>query len=119
MEPLLLFETVLIEDRSVLELIDSNYTFRSPRLRKWYGEEPGGKLGGPVTIPFTRQKVKDRRHGGVITNGAVMTMTSGPLETKPITRGAWIAGVIFNSPPPPPLQQKCLLSRRIKCMMRA
>ena len=29
-------------------------------------------------------------------------MTSGPLETKPITRGAWIAGVIFNSPPPPP-----------------
>jgi hypothetical protein len=31
-----------------------------------------------------------------------MTMTSGPLETKPITRGAWIAGVIFNSPPPPP-----------------
>ena len=102
MEPLLLFETVLIEDRSVLELIDSNYTFRSPRLRKWYGEEPKGKLGGPVSIPFTRQLVEDRRHGGVITNGAVMTMTSGPLETKPITRGAWIAGVIFNSPPPPP-----------------
>ena len=102
MEPLLLFETVLIEDRSVLELIDSNYTFRSPRLRKWYGEEPGGRLGGPVTIPFARQPVADRRHGGVITNGAVMTMTSGPLETKPITRGAWIAGVIFNSPPPPP-----------------
>jgi hypothetical protein len=46
--------------------------------------------------------LNDRRHGGVITNGAVMTMTSGPLETKPITRGAWIAGVIFNSPPPPP-----------------
>ena len=102
MEPLLLFETVLIEDRSVLELIDSNYTFRSPRLRKWYGENPGGKLGGPVTIAFARQPVADRRHGGVITNGAVMTMTSGPLETKPITRGAWIAGVIFNSPPPPP-----------------
>ena len=96
MEPLLLFETVLIEDRSILELIDSNYTFRSPRLSKWYGEEPKGKLGGPVTIPFARQIVEDRRHGGLITNGAVMTMTSGPFETKPITRGAWIAGVIFN-----------------------
>ena len=47
MEPLLLFETVLIEDRSVLELIDSNYTFRSPRLRKWYGEDPKGKLEAP------------------------------------------------------------------------
>ena len=102
MEPLLLFETVLIEDRSVLELIDSNYTFRSARLSKWYGDAPNGKLGGPVTIRFTRQSVKDRRHGGLITNGAVMTMTSGPLETKPITRGAWVAGVIFNSPPPPP-----------------
>ncbi len=102
MEPLLLFETVLIEDRSVLELIDSNYTFRSARLRKWYGEDPKGKLGGPVSIPFAKQLLEDRRHGGVITNGAVMTMTSGPLETKPITRGAWIAGVIFNSPPPPP-----------------
>ena len=117
MEPLLLFETVLIEDRSVLELIDSNYTFRSPRLRKWYGEEPGGRLGGPVTIPFARQPVSDRRHGGVITNGAVMTMTSGPLETKPITRGAWIAGVIFNSPPPPP-PRKYLLCLRIKHMMK-
>ena len=38
----------------------------------------------------------------MITNSAVMTMTSGPHETKPITRGAWLAGVIFNSPPPPP-----------------
>ena len=102
MEPLLLFETVLIEDRSILELIDSNFTYRSSRLRKWYGEEPGGKLSGPVSMAFQRQSVEDRRHGGVITNGAVMTMTSGPLETKPITRGAWIAGVIFNSPPPPP-----------------
>ena len=102
MEPLLLFETVLIEDRSVLELIDSNYTFRSARLNKWYGDAPNGKLGGPVTIRFRRQSVNDRRHGGLITNGAVMTMTSGPLGTKPITRGAWVAGVIFNSPPPPP-----------------
>ena len=102
MEPLLLFETVLVENRSILDLIDSNFTYRSSRLRKWYGEEPGGKLSGPVSMAFQRQSVEDRRHGGVITNGAVMTMTSGPLETKPITRGAWIAGVIFNSPPPPP-----------------
>ncbi|HUG70470.1 MAG TPA: DUF1588 domain-containing protein [Pirellulaceae bacterium] len=42
--------------------------------------------------------VTDRRNGGVITNSAVMTMTSGPERTKPITRGAWIASVIFNNP---------------------
>jgi mono/diheme cytochrome c family protein len=102
MEPLLLFETVLIENRSILEFIDSGYTYRSGRLRKWYGDVPVGKIGGPVTMQFTRQPVTDRRQGGVITTGAVMTMTSGPDETKPITRGAWIAGVIFNAPPEPP-----------------
>ena len=102
MEPLLLFETVLIENRSILEFINSGYAYRSGRLRKWYGDKPAGKIGGPVTMQFTRQPVTDRRQGGVITTAAVMTMTSGPDETKPITRGAWIAGVIFNTPPDPP-----------------
>ena len=102
MEPLLLFETVLIENRSILEFINSGYAYRSCRLRKWYGDKPAGKIGGPVTMQFTRQPVTDRRQSGVITTAAVMTMTSGPDETKPITRGAWIAGVIFNAPPDPP-----------------
>ena len=102
MEPLLLFETVLIENRSILEFIDSDYTYRTPRLRKWHGEPTKERLGGPVTLHFRRQPVSDKRQGGMITNAAVMTMTSGPSETKPITRGAWIAGVIFNDPPDPP-----------------
>ena len=102
MEPLLLFETVLIENRSILEFIDSNFTYRTPRLRKWHGEPTKERLGGPVTLHFRRQPVSDKRQGGMITNAAVMTMTSGPSETKPITRGAWIAGVIFNDPPEPP-----------------
>ncbi len=102
MEPLLLFETVLIEDRSILEFIDSDYTYRSGRLRKWYGDKSIGKITGPVTLQFNRQPVTDRRQGGVITTAAVMTMTSGPGETKPITRGTWITSVIFNNPPPAP-----------------
>ncbi len=102
MEPLLLFETVLIENRSILEFIDSDYTFRSGRLRKWYGEDPAGKVGGPVTMQFKKQPVPDRRQGGVMTTAAMLTMTSGPDETKPITRGAWVASVIFNAPPEPP-----------------
>lgn len=102
MEPLLLFETVLIENRSILEFIDSKYTFRSGRLRKWYGENPAGRIGGPVTMQFKRQPVPDRRQGGVMTTAAMLTMTSGPDETKPITRGAWVASVMFNAPPEPP-----------------
>ena len=83
-EPLLLFETILVENRSILELIDSDFSYRSVRLRRWYGEDVGDKLGGPAMLTFNRVPV-----------------TSGLAETKPITRGAWIAGVIFNDPPNP------------------
>lgn len=102
-EPLLLFETVLVENRSLIDLIDPDFSYRSPRLQKWYGEEiQGNRLGGPVTIPFQRVPVTNRRQGGVITSAAMLTMTSGPMESKPITRGAWIATAIFNNPPKPP-----------------
>ncbi len=105
LEPLLLFETVLIEDRPITDLIDPDFTYRSGKLDFVYGEL-GGKVkgkGGQVTVlNFRRVPIEDRRTGGVITNAAVMTMTSGPERTQPITRGAWIAGVIFNDPPEPP-----------------
>ena len=105
MEPLLLFETVLVENLPVAQLIDSDFTYRSGHLEEAYG--PLGSVGkkrlGQVGVmDFHRVPVKDRRTGGVITNAAVMTMTSGPERTQPITRGAWLAGVIFNKPPEPP-----------------
>ena len=107
MEPLLLFETVLIENLPVTQLIDSDFMYRSNLLEDAYGElasESRDKVsGGAVTVlNFERVPVTDRRNGGVITNAAVMTMTSGPERTQPITRGAWIAAVIFNNPPEPP-----------------
>ncbi len=102
LEPLLLFETILVENRSILELIDSDYSYRSELLEAWYRD--GGAAGRrpPTVIPFKRVPVTDRRQGGVITTAAVMTMTSSPVRTQPITRGAWIASVIFNAPPDPP-----------------
>jgi hypothetical protein len=106
LEPLLLFETVLIENQPITQLIDSDFTYRSSFLDTAYGALGGqlkGKQGDAVTVlSFHRLPVKDRRNGGVITNAAVMTMTSGPDRTQPITRGAWVAGVIFNNPPKPP-----------------
>lgn len=104
-EPLLLFETVLIEDLSVLQLIDASFTWRSGHLEEAYGPlgDPGKKRRGQVGVmDFHRVPLMDRRVGGIITNAAVMTMTSGPERTQPITRGAWLAGVIFNNPPKPP-----------------
>ena len=51
---------------------------------------------------FQRVPATDPRYGGVLTNAAVMTMTSSPKRTLPIERGAWVIEVILNDPPPPP-----------------
>ncbi|KAA5546323.1 DUF1592 domain-containing protein [Roseiconus nitratireducens] len=107
-EPLLLFETVLIENQSITQFIDSDFTYRSLLLREAYREEIPAEVrknrhsGEVTTLTFDRLPVNDRRYGGLITNAAVMTMTSGPNRTQPITRGAWLASVIFNDPPDPP-----------------
>jgi hypothetical protein len=113
LEPLLLFETVLIENQPITQFVDSDFTYRSGLLEEAYGElktevdpakmEGGGvNKGGVTVLRFDRVPVTDRRNGGLITNAAVMTMTSGPERTQPITRGAWLATVIFNNPPKPP-----------------
>ena len=51
---------------------------------------------------FKRVVTADPRYGGVITNAAMLSMTSGPKRTHPVARGAWIIEVIFNDPPDPP-----------------
>jgi len=108
LEPLLVFENIMIEDRSVMDLVHSDYTYRSDELQQWYrADEPFAGKGVrnrflPSYQQFNRVEVDDKREGGVITTAAVLTMTSSPLRTNPITRGAWVAGVVFNRPPPPP-----------------
>jgi hypothetical protein len=104
LEPLLNFETVFIENRPILELVDSDFTYRSHLLAEWY-QGRAATYGINVNlrdIDFTRTPLKDRRYGGVITTGAVMVMTSSPFRSLPITRGAWVSSVIFNDPPEPP-----------------
>lgn len=107
-EPLLLFESIMVEDRSVMLLVDSNYSYRTTEMASWY--RPGvpfngkGNRGrfGTNNLVYTRQAVNSRREGGVITCAATLAMNASPLRTSPITRGAWVADVIFNRPPPPP-----------------
>ena len=102
LEPLLLFEAVLIENRPVHQLIDSDFSYRSGPLSGWY--KTGKRTGGlpPTRLAYKREALGSRREGGVITNAAVMTMTSNPVRSQPITRGAWMLTVIFNNPPEPP-----------------
>ncbi|MDP6793912.1 MAG: DUF1588 domain-containing protein [Verrucomicrobiota bacterium] len=108
-EPLLLFESVQVEDRSIMLFVDSNYAYRSDELQAWYSrpEAPFGTRGNrsrfnTFTQAFRKRQLTNRREGGVMTTAAVLTMTSTPLRTSPIKRGAWVATVMFNDPPPPP-----------------
>jgi len=106
-EPLLVLETVFVENRSVLDLVHSDFTYRTEHLRQFLAK--AGRISPPVegdnwseTLVFDRTPVTTKRDGGVITTAAVMTMTSGPTDTKPISRGKWVVETILNDPPPPP-----------------
>jgi len=108
-EPLLLFESIQVEDRSIMLLIDSNYAYRSNELQAWYvnpqkpfGNKQNRDRFNTNVQDFNRKALKTRKEGGVITTAAILTMTSTPLRTSPIKRGSWVATVIFNDPPPPP-----------------
>ena len=67
--------------------------------QKRFDNDMRGKLRSQV---FHRIPADDPRYGGIITNAAMLSMTSGPKRTHPIARGAWIIEVILNDPPPPP-----------------
>lgn len=102
LEPLLLFETIYIEDRPVVELLAPEFTWQSSLLASAYqGNAQAGNRETRI-LTFKRTPITDPRWGGVITNAAVMTMTSAPTRTQPVTRGAWVNTVIFNDPPDPP-----------------
>lgn len=100
-EPLLLFETVYVENRSIVELLDAKFAWQSDMLGASYEGHANTRHEDRV-LTFKRVPLSDPRRGGVITNAAVMTMTSTPTRTQPITRGAWVNAVIFNDPPEPP-----------------
>ncbi len=67
--------------------------------QKWFEEDIRNKMRSQT---FERVAASDPRYGGVITNAAMLSMTSGPKRTHPIARGAWLIEVIFNDPPAPP-----------------
>jgi hypothetical protein len=100
------FEAVMKEDRSVYDLIDSDFAFVNERLAKHYG------IPGVQGSDFQRvQLPANSPRGGVITQGAVLLTTSTPTRTSPVIRGKWVLEQILGTPPPaappdvPPLQE--------------
>ena len=93
----LLFESVLREDRSVLDLLKSDHTFLNERLAKHYG------IPHIYGTRFRRVELGDESvRGGLLRQGSVLTVTSYANRTSPVIRGKWILENILGSPPPPP-----------------
>lgn len=91
------FAHVILEDRSLLELVDSNYTFLNEPLAKHYDiEGVTGKQMRKVELPSGSPR------GGVLTQGTVLTVTSNPTRTSPVKRGVFILEAILGTPPAPP-----------------
>jgi hypothetical protein len=91
------FDYVARGDRSVLELLDSDYTFLNETLAKFYGIP---NVTGPEMRKVTLPPGDPR--GGVLTMGSVLEVTSNPTRTSPVKRGKWILENILGAPAPPP-----------------
>lgn len=91
------FEHLIREDCSVLDLVDSDYTFLNERLAQHYNvPDVTGENMRLVKLPA------DSPRGGVLTQGTILAVTSNPTRTSPVKRGLFILENILGTPPPPP-----------------
>ena len=92
----LFLRSVLLENRSVLDLIRADYTFVNERLAEHYG------IDGVFGDAFRRVALHDPNRRGLLGQGSILFQSSVANRTSPVFRGKWIMTVLFNSPPPPP-----------------
>ena len=92
----LLLESTIREDRSVLDLLSSDYTYLNERLAKHYG------IPHVYGSWFRRVKLDgDTPRGGLLRHGSILTVTSYNTRTSPVIRGHWVLENLMGVPPPP------------------
>jgi hypothetical protein len=92
----LFVESIVREDRSVIDLLSANYTFLNERLALHYG------IPNVRGDRFRRVTLEDSNRWGLLGKGGVLMVTSYPNRTAPVLRGAWILENISGTPPSPP-----------------
>ena len=92
----LLFESVMHEDRSVLDLLTADYTFVNERLARHYG------IPNVYGDHFRRVALADEARKGLLGKGAMLLVTSNADRTSPVVRGKWILDNLLGMPPPAP-----------------
>lgn len=91
-------EAIIGEDRSVLDLIDGDFTILNERLARHY------KMDGIEGPGFRRISLKETNRRGILTHGSILALTSNPTRTSPVKRGKWIMTNFLDAAPaaPPP-----------------
>ena len=92
----LFFESLVREDRNVLELLTADYTFVNERIAKHYG------IPNVMGSYFRRVSLADPARRGILGHGSVLQLTSIADRTSPVLRGKWVMEVLLGTPPPPP-----------------
>ena len=92
----LFFESVMREDRNVLDLMTADYTFLNERLARHYG------IPNVYGSQFRRVTLADDARRGCLGKGAILMVTSHTDRTSPVVRGKWILDNLLGAPPPPP-----------------
>ena len=98
----LFVESQLRDDRSVVDLLNANYTFLNERLARHYG------IPNVYGSHLRRVRVDETQRGGLLGHGSLLTVTSYPNRTSPVLRGKWLLENILGSPPPdvPALEER-------------
>jgi len=92
----LFFESVVREDRSVLDFLDGKWTWLNARLAEHYG------IPGIQGSEFRKVALSGTQRSGVLTQASILTVSSYPTRTSPVIRGKWVLENLLNTPPPPP-----------------
>jgi hypothetical protein len=95
-ETSLFVEAVIKEDRSVLDFLDAPFTFVNGILARHYG------IPGVFGEEFQRVTLDGEKRGGLLTQGAILTVSSYPTRTSPPVRGKWVLENLLGAAPPPP-----------------
>ena len=92
----LFFESVVKEDRDVMDLLTANYTFVNERLAKHYN------IPNVYGSRFRRVTLTNDARRGLLGQGSILSVTSYPTRTSPVLRGKWIMENLMGTPPPAP-----------------
>jgi mono/diheme cytochrome c family protein len=92
----LFFQNIVREDRSILDLLNADFTFVNERLARHYG------IPSVYGSHFRRVKVTQEERRGLLGQGSILTVTSYPNRTSPVLRGKWILENVMGTPPPAP-----------------